>query len=79
MTTVFAREVKAARAGQGLDGAGVEGLIAQAADEVGEVFEGAVGFALRHDGAGGAFADALDGAQAEADGVVLDDWGEIGV
>ena len=79
MATVFPGVVKAARARQGFDRTGVEGLVTHAADEIREILEGAIGLTLCHDGTGGAFADALDRTESETDGVVLDDGSEVGV
>ena len=79
VAAVLAGEVEAPGAHEAVEGAGVEVELAEAAHEVGEVLVRAVLLALGDDVAGGLFADALDGAEAEADGVVLDDGREVGV
>ena len=79
MATVFAGEVKGASADEAVERAGIEVELAEAADEVAEVLVRSILLAFGDDIARGLFADALDGAEAEADGVVLDDRREVGV
>ena len=79
VAAVFAREVEGTSTHEAVERAGIEIELAEAADEVAEVFVRAVLLALSDDIAGGLFADALDGAEAEADGVVFHHRREVSV
>ena len=79
VAAVFTGEVEGPGAGQAVQRTGVEVRVPHAADEVAEILERSGLLAFGHDGARGHLADALDGAEAEADRVVLGHGREVGV